>query len=161
MNGETRGGFCGHRNEYEIPVGATERTRMQIIRLYQTGGREFWSGGMGWFGQSVRDEACEQTVRKPYSSGEIGQDTQLWLIRPYPPEESGEKAQSLNEAYTGVLCPNFKKFYYKGAIVKRNRWMVDHCDYMIACVAYIAGGSAQTLAYAQSRKTIQIICVEA
>ena len=111
---------------------------------------------MGWF-----DRACEQTVRKLRGSGEIGLDAQLWLIRPYPPEESGEKAQSLNDAYTGVLCPNFKKFYYKGAIVKRNRWMVDHCDYMIACVAYIAGGSAQTLAYAQSRKTIQIIRVEA
>lgn len=133
-----------------------ERTRMQIVRLYKAGVREFWSGGMGGF-----DRACEQTVRELRSSGEIGQDAQLWLIRPYSPEESGEKAQSLNEAYTGVLCPNFKKFYYKGAIVKRNRWMVDHCDYMIACVAYIAGGSAQTLAYAQSRKTIQIIRVEA
>ena len=148
--------FCGHRNAYEIPAGTMERTRMQIVRLYKAGVREFWSGGMGWF-----DRACEQTVRKLRGSGEIGLDAQLWLIRPYPPEESGEKAQSLNDAYTGVLCPNFKKFYYKGAIVKRNRWLVDHCDYMIACVAYIAGGSAQTLAYAQSRKTIQIIRVEA
>lgn len=75
MNGETRGGFCGHRNEYEIPVGATERTRMQIIRRYRSGVSEFWSGGMGWF-----DRACEQTVRKLRSSGEIGQDAQLWLF---------------------------------------------------------------------------------
>ena len=75
MNGETRGGFCGHRNEYEMPVGATERTRMQIIRRYRSGVSEFWSGGMGWF-----DRACEQTVRKLRSSGEIGQDAQLWLF---------------------------------------------------------------------------------
>ena len=30
---------------------------------------------MGWF-----DRACEQTVRKLRSSGEIGQDAQLWLF---------------------------------------------------------------------------------
>ena len=77
MNEETRGGFCGHRNEYEIPVGATERIRMQIVRRYRSGVSEFWLGGMGWDGL---DRACEQTVRKPYSSGEIGQDAQLWLF---------------------------------------------------------------------------------
>ena len=99
MSRKMRCMFCGHRNEYEIPVGATERTRIQIVRLYRSGVSEFWSGGMGWF-----DRACEQTVCKLRSSGEIGLDAQLWLIRPYPPEESGEKAQSLNDAYTGVYC---------------------------------------------------------
>ena len=122
MNEETRGGFCGHQNEYEIPVGTMERTRMQIVRRYRSGVREFWSGGMGWFGQSVRDEACEQTVRKLRSSGEIGQDAQLWLFVIINMLFYGFPAAQRRKAALGGWGNNafYKCRFWKGSVVWRS-----------------------------------------
>ena len=90
MNGETRDGFCGHRNEYETPVGTMERTRMQIVRLYQTGVREFWSGGMGWFGQSVRADRSQAVQQRGNRAGYAAMVIRyykyaVFMVPPQPP----------------------------------------------------------------------------
>ena len=46
----------------------------------------------------------------------------------------------------------------KFAIVRRNAWMIDKSDLLIACVKYSWGGAAKTLEYAK-RKRIKILYI--
>ena len=52
----------------------------------------------------------------------------------------------LNKAVeTVVVCPEFSIAAYQ----KRNEWMVDNCDQLIACWNETAGGTANCVAYAK------------
>lgn len=45
-----------------------------------------------------------------------------------------------------VVC--LAETYYNGCMQARNRWMVEHAAYVIACMARLKGGTAQTVSYA-------------
>jgi len=45
-----------------------------------------------------------------------------------------------------VICLSDE--YFTGCMQLRNRWMVDHSGYLIACMARLQGGTAQTVNYA-------------
>jgi len=74
--------------------------------------------------------------------------------------------QKLNEdkdyyerAFDRIIVPfELAEVHYKAAITKRNRWMVDASDYVIAFVYRDFGGAYTTLKYAQrsGKRIIQL-----
>ncbi len=58
--------------------------------------------------------------------------------------------------YDETIYPELEKVPYRFAISKRNEWMVDNSDLVIAFVSHSWGGAATTYRYA-IRKKKQII----
>lgn len=133
--------FCGHR---EILSGKDElRKRLitEIENLIKQGATEFLLGGYGDF-----DYMCAGVVKelkhtyphiksvlvKPYLTTPF--DKWLYDESEYPPIENTPK---------------------KFAIIKRNEYIIDCADILIAYVKYETGGAATTLKYAlKKNKTI-------
>ena len=61
--------------------------------------------------------------------------------------------------YDGTLYPPLEKVPRRFAISKRNEYMVNEADVVVAYVTYGWGGAATTLAYAK-RKKREIIAYE-
>lgn len=59
--------------------------------------------------------------------------------------------------YDEIVIPDeISGVYYKAAISKRNRWVVDHADYLITYITTDHGGAYNTFRYAL-RKDCKII----
>ena len=53
--------------------------------------------------------------------------------------------------YDGTLYPPLETVPRRFAIPRRNRWMVDASDAVVACVLHDWGGAAATLRYARQK----------
>ena len=135
--------FCGHKNVYQ-----TERVSQQVKQivssLVKEGAGTFLLGGYGSFDSiaavAVRDLKKEYSGLRsvlvvPYLNRDY--DTSLYDESVYPPIEDVPK---------------------RFAISRRNEWMVDKADVIIAYVDHDWGGAAATLRYAE-RKNKRIINV--
>lgn len=69
---------------------------------------------------------------------------------------NNEKTKSIKAAYDEIIYPAIEKTPPKFAIIKRNKWLIDNSNLLIACVKYSWGGAAKTLEYAKKKK-IKII----
>ena len=75
------------------------------------------------------------------------------LLQPYPMKNDAE----YQNFYDEIWYPVDQKVHPKAAIIKRNRWMIDNADFLIAYVEKDRAGCASaTLDYAQ-KKAIPII----
>lgn len=129
--------FCGHKNVYQ-----TERVSQQVKQivssLVKEGAGTFLLGGYGSFDSiaavAVRDLKKEYSGLRsvlvvPYLNRDY--DTSLYDESVYPPIEDVPK---------------------RFAISRRNEWMVDKADVIIAYVDHDWGGAAATLRYAERKK---------
>ena len=107
--------------------------------LIQKGVETFLSGGQGgfdWLGARVVYE-----LKKKYPH------IRNILVIPYLTFNVLNK-----ELFDELLYPDgFEKYYFKAAIPKRNRFLVDNSKYAICYVTHGWGGAAQTYEYAQKR----------
>jgi len=136
--------FCGHGSlSSEEVIFAKKAIKVEIERLILLGASEFLLGGYGAFDRIAAMAVKEMkqhyphiksTLVIPYIDREY--DTDLYDCSEYPPIENTPK---------------------RFAIVKRNEYMVDCSDAIIAFVNLTVGGAAKTLAYAKRKKHIQII----
>ncbi len=135
--------FAGHRQVHSAEV---EKKVGEILEaLLLLGDRfEFLCGGMGEF-----DSLCAAQVRrlkKEHSDKYI----RLCLVTPYLLSKLDPLGKDLLLKYDEILFPSgIESVFWKQAIPARNRWMVDHADFLIAYVLYPWGGAYQTLCYAQ------------
>lgn len=129
--------FCGHRD-----IEDENRVKKQLVKIIKhliiCGASQFYLGGYGCF-DLLAAKAVKQ-LQKDYPN------IQSILIVPY-----------LNRSYNTTLYdasiyPPIENTPKKFAISKRNEWMVDAADIVIAYVKYPFGGAAKTLEYAQKRK---------
>jgi len=58
----------------------------------------------------------------------------------------------LQPALDSIYPEGLEKVPLKFAVVKRNEWMINHSDYVIAYVSYTYGGSGKALEIAQRKK---------
>lgn len=82
----------------------------------------------------------------------------IWVM-PYETAEYRDNAESFEEYYDEVeLCQESASAHFKGAIQKRNRYMVDRADLLICYVEKEEGGAYQTMQYAikAGKKVINI-----
>ena len=82
-------------------------------------------------------------------------EIELLFITPYL-DKNYSKLELAKYYYDDLIFPPIENVPRKFAILKRNEWMVDSADLVIAFVKYSWGGAAKTLGYAK-RKKKQII----
>jgi hypothetical protein len=132
--------FIGHREaSSEVLPALTEAVEQHIVELGVT---EFIVGNYGGFDRLAAKAVITAKVRHP--------GIKLSLLIPYHPAERSVK-----------LPPGFDNTYYppgmekvprKLAIVRANRYMVDHVDYLIAYAWHPASNARDLLEYAQKKK---------
>ena len=139
--------FCGHSN---CLFSDEEKEKLKQLLIKETRKNptcKFYLGGYGDF-----DSLCLRTLR------ELKKDfpeIELLFITPYL-DKTYSKLEFAKNYYDDVIFPPIESIPRKFAILKRNEWMVDSADLVIAYVKYSWGGAAKTLEYAK-RKKKQII----
>lgn len=129
--------FCGHSklNEHEkVKKWIYAETEKTILN----GASEFLIGGYGDFDNLAAGVVFEMKKKYP--------NIKSVLVLAYPDKKTG--IDSFDES----VYPPLENVPKKYAIVKRNRWMVDNSDTIIAFVLYDFGGAAKTLNYAIKEK---------
>lgn len=142
--------FAGHREVYKANI--SERLDNAIEEVLTSGDCFcFLVGGMGDF-----DSLCAGAVRKAKRKHPEKQIT-LDLILPYLTQKLNESKDYYEQFYDNVVIPmELADVHYKSAITKRNHWMVEQSNVIIAFVYRDFGGAFTTLKYAK-KKGLQII----
>ena len=139
--------FCGHSN---CLFSDEEKEKLKQLLIKETRKNptcKFYLGGYGDF-----DSLCLRTLR------ELKTDLpniELLFITPYL-DKNYSKLELAKYYYDDIIFPPIESVPRKFAILKRNEWMVDSANLVIAYVKYSWGGAAKTLEYAK-RKKKQII----
>ena len=139
--------FCGHSN---CLFSDEEKEKLKQLLIKETRKNptcKFYLGGYGDF-----DSFCLRTLRELKKEF---QDIELIFITPYI-DKNYSKLELAKYYYDDIIFPPIENVPRKFAILKRNEWMVDSADLVIAYVKYSWGGAAKTLKYAK-RKKVPII----
>jgi len=133
--------FIGHRrvddfyfveNQLDNIVGELMRTKEYV---------EFYVGRNGDFDTMVASsiKRCQKRFGKENNS--------LILVLPYPVADM----EYLEKFYDEIWIPDeLYGVHHKAVITKRNRWLVDSADLLIAYVIRDTGGASTCLKYAQT-----------
>ena len=105
----------------------------------------FYCGGYGEF-----DHLCESVCRDV--KAKIA-NCKLAFITPYITEAQQKKMNSLinEKRFDMIIYPPLEKVPSRIAISRRNEWMIDHADLVIAYVTHSYGGAYHTLEYAHRK----------
>ena len=104
----------------------------------------FYTGGMGEF-----DELFARMVRSMKWN-----NPRLRLVRvlPYLTRRINQDKVYYERLYDEILIPAaLDGVHHKAAIGLRNRWMVDHSDFVVAAIHRDFGGAAEAVLYAEER----------
>ena len=104
---------------------------------------KFYLGGYGDF-----DGLCLRTLKDLKNDFP---DIELIFITPYL-DKNYSKLEFAKNHYDDVIFPHIESVPRKFAILKRNEWMVEQADLVIAYVKYSWGGAAKALEYAKRKK---------
>ena len=139
--------FCGHSNCLFSDEEKEKLKQILIKEIRKNPTCKFYLGGYGDF-----DSLCLRTLRELKKEF---QDIELIFITPYI-DKNYSKLEFAKYHYDDVIFPPLESVPRKFAILKRNEWMVEEADLVIAYVKYSWGGAAKTLEYAK-RKKVPII----
>ena len=139
--------FIGHRcAPKEVYPALAEEVERQIV---EHGATDFVVGHYGRF-----DEMAAQAVREAKARH---QEVTLTLLLPYHPFDDPRSAP---EGYDGTFYPpGMERVPRRLAILRANRYMVDHCGCLIAWACY-PGSARDLLDYARRRAGKGLLRVE-
>ena len=135
--------FCGHSNCLFSDEEKEKLKQLLIKEIRKNPTCKFYLGGYGDF-----DSLCLQTLRELKTDFP---NIELLFITPYL-DKNYSKLQLAKYYYDDVIFPPIENVPRKFAILKRNEWMVDSADLVIAYVKYSWGGASKTLEYAKRKK---------
>lgn len=140
--------FIGHRDTEEAIY---PKLRALVERhVLECGVTEFIVGHYGNFDRLAAKAVME--VRKQYPQ------IALLLLIPYHPAERPMKTL---EGYNGTFYPpDQERVPRKLAIVRANRYMIDHVDYLIAYAWHPGSNARALLEYAQKREEKKLILID-
>ena len=131
--------FCGHSNlSYEEEKALFPLICTEAEKLIKNGADTFLCGGYGSF-----DRLCATAVKE--LKGKYPHTTSI-LVIPYINRTYDENLYDFSE------YPPLEKVPPRFAISKRNEYMVQKSDAVIAYVKYSFGGASTTLSYAKRKK---------
>ena len=138
--------FIGHRS---LQNGERLLKMIEKTILENTNGNEhivFLCGGYGDF-DDLSAHVCRSIKSKR-------QNCELVFVTPYITVAQQEKMKQLVSMglYDSTVYPPLENVPHKFAIAKRNEWMIDQSDLIIACVAHSFGGAYQGLRYARRKE---------
>ena len=139
--------FCGHSDFLFSDDVKQQLKNILVSEIIKNPTCRFYLGGYGDF-----DSLCLRTLRELKKEF---QDIELIFITPYI-DKNYSKLEFAKYHYDDVIFPPLESVPRKFAIIKRNEWMVEEADLVIAYVKYSWGGAAKTLEYAK-RKKVPII----
>ena len=131
--------FCGHK---DIFFNSNEKTQLKdVLRtiLKESPNTIFYLGDYGQF-----DSLCNRTLKELQKEFPL---LKRIFVTPYLNPEYTH-LQYANHYYDEILYPFTNKTLPRFAISKRNQWMVDESDLIIAYIDHGWGGAARTLEYA-------------
>ena len=128
--------FCGHR-EVHKPEKVKNWLEEVVDRLIHEGADTFYLGGYGQFDALAAEVVREKKERYP--------QIRSVLVLPYLDRNYDASA------YDETLYPPLENVPRRYAILRRNEYMVDNADVVVAYVAYSFGGAYKTLRYAEKK----------
>jgi uncharacterized phage-like protein YoqJ len=133
--------FCGHN---DVPQSETVKEWLHnvISDLIERGADTFYLGGYGSFDSLAATVVKEQQRLHPA--------IESVLVIPYL------NTNQNHDRYDRLLYPGLENVPPRFAISKRNQWMVNEADVVVAYVTHSWGGAKKTLDCAR-RKRKQII----
>lgn len=132
--------FIGHREASREIYPALRDAIEEHIRVY--GVSEFIVGGYGGFDRLAARAVIEAKQDHP--------DITLTLLVPYHPAERPIKPP---EGFDGTFYPpGMETVPRRVAIVRANRYMVDHVDFLIAYAWHPASNARDLVEYARKRE---------
>ena len=135
--------FCGHSN-FSFDNTIKEKLKELLLQeIRKNPACKFYLGGYGDF-----DSLCLNILK------EIKADfpaIELLFITPYL-NDNYSKLETAKLYYDGIIYPPLENVPRRFCISKRNEWMVNEADFLIAFVKYSWGGAAKTLEYAKRKK---------
>lgn len=139
--------FIGHREtSSEIFPALTEAVEQHIVNFGVT---EFIVGHYGSFDHMAAKVVIAAKVRHP--------EITLSMLIPYHPAENPIKLPSGFD--NTFYPPGMEKVPRRFAVVRANRYTVDHVDYLIAYAWHPASNARNLLEYAQKRERKNLIAV--
>lgn len=139
--------FIGHREASTEILPALESAIEQHISEY--GVTEFIVGGYGGFDRLAASAVIRAKRQYP-------QITLVLLLPYHPAERPIEKPKGFDSTY---YPPDMEKVPRRLAIVRANRYVVDHVDYLIAYAWHSASNARELAEYAQKRERKGLITV--
>ncbi len=138
--------FAGHREVYGRNVKSSIELAIESI-LKKDSSFIFYSGDMGEF-----DKMCSSVVRTAKRQHpEL--DIKLVVVLPYMMTKVNTDKELYARLFDEIVIPiELAEAHYKSAITKRNRWIVDKSDCLIAYVYRNYGGAYTTMKYAYRTK---------
>lgn len=108
----------------------------------------FFTGGMGQTDDKF--SSIVRSLKKTYPH------IRLVLIKPYFSNELNTNKYYYSYTYDDIVIPEeLAGCHFKSAITKRNKWMIDHSDFVIDCTYRDFGGAVDAITYAhRCNKTI-------
>ena len=135
--------FCGHSN-FSFDNTVKEKLRKLLLQeIRKNPACKFYLGGYGDFDSLCLNILKEIKADFPY--------IELLFITPYL-DDNYSKLETAKLYYDGIIYPPLENVLRRFCISKRNEWMVDEADLVIAFVKYSWGGAAKTLEYAKRKK---------
>lgn len=132
--------FIGHRETSEAIYPTLYAAVEQHILEY--GVKEFIVGHYGGFDRLVASAVKEAKRFYP--------EVKLTLLLPYHP---AERPIPTPDGFDGTFYPpGMESVPRKAAIIRANRYVVDHVDYLIAYTWHPASNAQELLEYAQRRE---------
>lgn len=139
--------FIGHRETPSEILPALIAAVEQHIAEY--GVKEFIVGHYGGFDHMAAKAVIAAKKRHP--------DILLSMLIPYHP---AEQPIAVPPGFDNTFCPpNMEKVPRRFAIVRANRYMIDHVDYLIAYAWHPASNARDLVEYAKKREQRNLISV--
>lgn len=135
--------FLGHSNCLFNDDIKKQLKNILVDEINKNPTSKFYLGGYGDF-----DGLCLRTLR------ELKNDfppIEILFITPYL-DKNYSKLELAKYYYDDVIFPPIESVPRKFAILKRNEWMVEQANLVIAYVKYSWGGAAKALEYAKRKK---------
>ena len=142
--------FAGHIEVYQTKI--SDKLDEALAKIIETDDSFiFLVGGMGDF-----DGMCSSAVRRAKKK-HPDKRISLELVLPYLTSELNKSKEYYETYFDDVIVPSeLAGVHYKSAITKRNRWMVEQSNWIIAFVYRDFGGAYTTLRYAE-KKGLRVI----
>ncbi len=134
--------FCGH-SDFEAAEKYERYMQTLFTELIGEENVEFYIGKDGRFDTFALKCVKEYKLTHPA--------TKIIFVTPYLSKSYSKLDFALNN-FDEVIYPSLEKVPYRYAIIKRNEWMVNKSDILIAFIEYSFGGAAKTFEYAKRKK---------
>ena len=140
--------FCGHSTIYDEGVrDALYKAISDVLfTLSSIDKVTFFCGGYGAF-----DDLCSTVIDEIRRNG-VAPEIEKVFVTPYISESYKDHIDFMRSRYDDVVFPPIESVPKKFAISRRNEWMIDQSDVVIAYVIHSFGGAATTLRYAYRKK---------